>query len=164
MTQPTNESPCEGHCPGRRTFLRDSIRVAAALAGLAVVAPLRELAALERLPNGTVKYPIPATDSVSIDKSNEVILCRYNGEIMAFALSCPHQNTALRALPGTAGFQCPRHKSRYQLNGTFIDGKATRNMDRMPITRDGNDVIVDPDIVFESDTHPAKWGAALVKV
>nr|MBP6773368.1 Rieske 2Fe-2S domain-containing protein [Gemmatimonadaceae bacterium] len=75
-----------------------------------------------------------------------------------------HQNTALRALPKNAGFQCPRHKSKYQPNGTFINGKATRNMDRMQITRDGAEVVVDPNAIFESDTEPAKWGAALVKV
>ena len=134
------------------------------LAGLATLAPLSKLAALEVRPTGTVKYPIPATDSVSIDSSNEVILCRFGGEIFAFALSCPHQNTAIRALPGTKGFQCPRHKSKYKPDGTFIDGKATRNMDRLHITREGNDLIVDPNIAYESDTEPAKWGAALVKV
>jgi hypothetical protein len=37
-------------------------------------------------------------------------------------------------------------------------------MDRLQITRDGATITVDPDIAFESDTDPAKWSAAVVKV
>lgn len=155
---------CTG-CDSRRTFLRDVVGAAIALAGLSALAPVSVLSALEpRAARGTVRYPIPAADGVSIDKANEVILCRSAGEVYAFSLSCPHQNTALRALPGTAGFQCPRHKSRYQPNGTFISGRATRNMDRLPITREGDALVVDPDVAYESDTDNAKWTAAKVKV
>jgi len=156
--------PCAGECSGRRAFLRDAFVAAATLAGLTTMAPWTPLVAQSVQPNGTIRYPIPVADSISIDGENEVILCRSKGEVFAFALSCPHQNTALRALPKNAGFQCPRHKSKYQPNGTFINGKATRNMDRMQISRDGADVVVDPNAIFESDTEPAKWGAALVKV
>ena len=114
--------------------------------------------------SGSLRYPIPAADSITIDTANDVILCRSKAEVFAFALSCPHQNTALRAMPGGKGFQCPRHKSKYQPDGTFINGKATRNMDRLPITREGNDVVVDPNVAFESDTEPMKWAAAVVKL
>jgi Rieske Fe-S protein len=111
-----------------------------------------------------VRYALPAADGVSIDSSNEVILCRSNGEVYAFALSCPHQNTALKAMPKNAGFQCTRHKSKYLPNGTFVSGRATRNMDRLHITRDGAQIIVDPDLPYESDLDPAKWAAAFVKI
>ncbi len=157
---------CSGDCTvGRRAFLRDAVTAAAVIAGVSALGPMRELAALEpRHATGTIKYPIPAADSVSIDARNEVILCRSAGEVFAFALSCPHQNTAIRAMPGTAGFQCPRHKSRYQPNGTFISGKATRNMDRLGIARAGDAIVVDPDIAFLSDEEPDKWAAAKVKL
>ena len=162
-----SSSPC-GACFGRRAFFRDTVTIAAALAGLAglsTLGPIQELAAMEpRRAGGTVKYPIPATDSVSIDSTNEVIVARSAGEVFAFALSCPHQSTALRALPGTAGFQCSRHKSRYQPNGTFISGKATRNMDRLQITRDGTNIVVDPEVAYLSDEEPDKWAAAKVKL
>jgi len=158
-------SPC-GSCSARRDFLRQTFTAGAALAGLALLGPVSEVAALEprRGGRGPVKYALPAADGVSIDAANEVILCRSAGEVYAFALSCPHQNTALKVLPKNAGFQCPRHKSKYQPNGTFISGRATRNMDRLQITRDGNTIAVDPDIAFESDTDPARWAAALIKV
>ena len=144
--------------------MRDAISAAVALVGLSTLAPLHELSALSVGVTGTVRYPIPAADGVSIDKKNEVILARSKGEVFAFALSCPHQNTALRASGKNGGFQCPRHQSRYEPNGTFIDGKATRNMDRLKIERETNDVVVDPDIAYESDTEPAKWFAASIKL
>jgi nitrite reductase/ring-hydroxylating ferredoxin subunit len=158
-------SPC-GSCSARRDFLRQTFTAGAALAGLTLLGPVREIAALEPRngARGPVKYALPAADGVSIDATNEVILCRSAGEVYAFALSCPHQNTALKVLPKNAGFQCPRHKSKYQPNGTFISGRATRNMDRLQITRDGATISVDPDIAFESDSDPARWATALIKV
>ncbi len=161
---PVNDSPCGNDCSGRRAFFRDAVSAAIALAGLSALTPFATISALGMHSSGAVRYPIPSADSVSIDTVNEVIICRSKGEVYAFALSCPHQNTALRALPGNKGFQCPRHKSKYQPDGTFITGKATRNMDRLPITREGNELVVDATVAYESDTEPAKWGAAVVKV
>jgi hypothetical protein len=37
-------------------------------------------------------------------------------------------------------------------------------MDRVQITRDGAQIVVDPDIAIESDVDPAKWAAAVVTV
>ena len=145
-------------------FVRDAVAAAVALTGLSAFAPLDELAALGTSRGSVVHYPIPAADGVSIDKKNEVILARTKGEVFAFALSCPHQNTALRVSGKNGGFQCPRHQSRYEPNGTFIDGKATRNMDRLKIEHIGNEIVVDADVVYESDTEPAKWFAATVKL
>ena len=159
-----SSSPCSG-CSGRRDFLRTALTGAASIATLSTLGPVNAIAALApRRPGGAVRYAVPATDGVSIDSANEVILCRSNGEMYAFALSCPHQNTALKTMPKNAGFQCARHKSKYLPNGTFVSGRATRNMDRLQIARDGAQIVVDPDIAFESDVDPAKWAAALIKV
>ncbi|NOT07045.1 MAG: Rieske 2Fe-2S domain-containing protein [Gemmatimonadales bacterium] len=111
-----------------------------------------------------VAYPIPATDGTTIDKDNQLILVRYQGALYAFALSCPHQNTALRWLNEDNRFQCSKHKSKYEPDGKFISGRATRHMDRLPIRTDGSQVYVDPDRVFESDKDAAGWAAAMVKV
>jgi len=164
MSDPVTSRSCADDCSSRRAFLSDALAAAATIAGLSALPPLATLHALSVSTAGTVRYPIPSADSVSIDTRDEVILCRANGEVYAFALSCPHQNTAIRALPGNKGFQCPRHKSRYQSNGTFVSGKATRNMDRLPITRDGDQVVVDTSVAFESDRQPEQWRAALVKL
>lgn len=161
-------SPACVSCSARREFLRSAVTAtvtATVLAGLSALGPVQALAAMEpRRAGGPVKYPLPTADGVSIDATNEVILCRNGAEVYAFALSCPHQNTALRALPKNGGFQCPRHKSKYQANGTFVSGRATRNMDRLQISREGTLIVVDPDVAFESDVDPAKWAAAVVKV
>ena len=158
-----SDSPCSG-CSGRREFLRTALTGAASIAALSTLGPVNAIAALApRAPGGAVRYVVPATDGVSIDSTNEVILCRSNGDIFAFALSCPHQNTALKTMSKNAGFQCPRHKSKYLPNGTFVSGRATRNMDRLQIARDAAQIVVDPDIAFESDVDPAKWAAAFVK-
>lgn len=161
-------SSCAG-CSGRRDFLRESVAAAVALIGLSGVVPVQALSALTRAGSAAsvadgVRYPIPPADGVSIDNKNQVILCRSRSEVFAFALACPHQNTALRALPANAGFQCPRHKSRYQPDGTFVSGRATRNMDRLPITRESDVVVVNTTAAFESDTHAAQWAAAFVKL
>lgn len=135
----------------------------ALLTGL-TIGPFRAIDALEGGRGAVLKYPLPAADGVSIDATNEVILCRSGVEVYAFALSCPHQNTALKVMPKNRGFQCPKHKSKYQPNGTFIDGRATRNMDRLQVSREGNLLVVDPEIVFQSDSDAAKWAAAVVRV
>lgn len=156
---------------GRRAFLREATAMAAA-ALVALGVPNRVAAALpiaavsgtRRGSGGGVTYPIPAADGVSIDKTNEVILVRHAGAVYAFALSCPHQNTALRWNADEGRFQCPKHKSRYQPDGTFIAGRATRNMDRFSITRTGTDVIVHVGAMHKSDADQSSWSASVVKL
>ncbi len=156
---------------GRREFLRQAAGWAAGVAmalGIsprsAVALPIGMVDGRRRAGSTGVSYPIPAVDGVLIDKKNETILARHQGSVYAFALSCPHQNTALRWLEDEGRFQCPKHKSRYQPDGTFISGRATRNMDRLPIRREGDTVVVDVEHVFESDKDPAAWSAAVTKV
>ncbi len=110
------------------------------------------------------RYAIPATDGAVIDRDNQVILVRWMNAIYAFALSCPHQNTALRWDDADGRFQCPKHHSKYQPDGTFISGRATRNMDRLTITRDGDAVVVDVDALHKSTDDPTGWAAAVVHV
>lgn len=168
----TDDAKCSGGCDhgdDRREFLRRlTFMVGAAWAGLgvspreAVAMPLAR--AFGARTGKDVSYPVPAADGAHIDTDNQVILVRHQGMVYAFALSCPHQNTALRWLEDEQKFQCPKHKSRYQADGTFISGRATRNMDRLPIRIEGRNVLVDADHVFESDKDAAAWAKAAVKV
>jgi len=166
MTSPSDFS-CH-HCPSasRRAFLAQA---AGAFAALGVLPrSLSSMVIVERvgMPAGgsEVGYPIPQADGATIDRQNQVILARHQGLVYAFALSCPHQNTALRWIDDASGYQCPKHKSRYQPDGTFISGRATRNMDRLPIRSDGKQLLVDVDRVYESDKDPAGWAAAVVRL
>jgi nitrite reductase/ring-hydroxylating ferredoxin subunit len=155
-----------GACSDRRKFIRDVLGTAAALTGITFLAPVREIVAIEPEAGGTVpgaaRYPVPAEDGVSIDKQHDVILRRASGEVYAFARGCPHQNAPLNALPEAEGFLCPRHKSRFLPNGTLVSGRARRNMDRLPISRDGDEIVVDPDVAYQSDKDPQRWAAAFV--
>ena len=110
------------------------------------------------------RYPVPAADGVTIDKTGQVIVVRYQSHLYAFNLACPHQNQALRWLPKEGRFQCPKHESKYQPNGTFMNGRATRNMDRLAVRLDGGSLVVDVDKMFESDKDPAGWAAANVTI
>lgn len=163
---------CESDCavPGRREFLlRVTTAVAAALAGLAaspreaVALPLGAMKALAEL-EGEVTYPMPAADCATIDQAREVILVRWKGAVYAFPLSCPHQKTALRWKATDGRFQCPKHKSKYQPDGAFISGKATRNMDRFAVRKQGKSVIVNLTKTFRSDREAGHWTSALIRV
>jgi Rieske Fe-S protein len=60
-----------------------------------------------------------------------------------FALACPHQNFAVKWVAKDHRFACTKHDSKYAADGTHLAGRATRNMDRYVIRRDGNSVVVD---------------------
>jgi nitrite reductase/ring-hydroxylating ferredoxin subunit len=111
-----------------------------------------------------VAYTIPAVDGVTIDKDREVILARSEGLVFAFALSCPHQKTPLRWQEPEGRFQCPKHKSRFQPDGVFLEGRATRNMDRYAIRREGDNVVVDLGTLHREDENRDGWLAAVVRV
>ena len=108
------------------------------------------------------RYPMPANDGVTIDRSNQVIVVRYQSSVYAFNLACPHENTALKWLPKDRRFQCPKHQSQYQPNGIFTSGRATRNMDRLGVSREDNTLVVDLSKFFQSDKNLAGWTAAVV--
>ena len=143
-------------CPSRRDFLQ----IVAAL-GLAAL-PVLFVDGVEAA--GAQKYPFPAADGVTIDRKQQVIIVRAQGHVYAFNLSCPHENTALKWLPKDNRFQCPKHQSQYQPNGTFVTGRATRNMDRLAIRREGNDLYVDLSHIIKSDTERPAWDAATITV
>jgi len=109
-------------------------------------------------------YAIPAADGVTIDKAESVIVARFQNKVYAFSLACPHQNTALRWEASVGRFQCPKHQSRYKADGAFIDGRATRGLDRFALRRDGDQLLVNFDAMYEEDKQVAEWNAAFVQL
>jgi len=158
------QADCAGGCPSRRTFLHQALAGAVvatfADAGVLPVRPIESLGAQA----DEHKYPVPAEDGANIDRENQVILMRFQGSVYAFNLSCPHENAALRWRGADGRFQCPRHESKYRPDGTFISGRATRNMDRLGIRREGDAVSVDLSRMYRSDTDAAGWAAAVVRL
>jgi Rieske Fe-S protein len=164
-TRDNSADDCQGCAlPGRRAFLRDATFAIAALASVSATASALPVKLMHAIGvNGEqATYPIPSADGVNIDQKQEVIVARVGNQVFAFELACPHQNTALRWNDKDHEFQCPKHHSRYKPDGTFITGRATRNMDRFAVTKQGNNLVVDLDKVFEQDKDAAGWKAAAV--
>ena len=168
--------PQDGGCAGcgvpadRRAFLRELAGAAAAalvaLGATPAAALARELCFVAPLAaaGDTRAYPVPAADGASIDRESEVILVRWQGAVYAFSLACPHQNTALRWLASDGRFQCPKHKSKYRPDGSFIEGRATRGMDRFSVRVEDGQVVVDLNALHRQDKDAAGWAAATAPV
>ena len=124
------------------------------LDGLPVVFAEGRAAGAER------SYPLPATDSVTVDANAGMILARSAGKLHAFSLSCPHERAAVKWVPKDSRFSCTKHDSKYRPDGTYISGRATRGLDRFPIRREGDTVLVNLDLVFRFDKDPAGWQKA----
>lgn len=153
-------------CTGRREFLREAAGIGAALLVGLGASPARAqrmtLAAARPIAvrHGELAYPVPAADGAMIDRDREVIVVRWRDRAYAFALSCPHQRTMLRWQEADARFQCPKHRSRYQPDGTFVSGRATRGMDRFPVRVLDGEVLVDVARPIRQDQDRAAWDAA----
>jgi Rieske Fe-S protein len=153
----------------RRDFLREGmVRALAAIGALGAISsplaalplPIRFIAGVgDRTDKG---YPIPSSDGVQIDKDESVIIARADNRVYAFSLACPHQNTAIRWEAADHRFQCPKHKSRYRPDGVFIEGRATRGLDRFAARRDGDTLLVNLDVLYREDKNAAEWTAAFV--
>jgi nitrite reductase/ring-hydroxylating ferredoxin subunit len=151
---------------GRREFLQSAgcFGLAVAMLGLGSdEASALPVGFTEGTPSGDEhRYPMPTADGVNIDRTASVIIARFNGHVYAFALSCPHQNNAVKWVPKEHRFQCTKHDSQYQPDGVHTSGRATRNLDRYAIQRDGEFVAVDLHRWVQSDKDPAGWAAATV--
>ena len=157
----------------RREFLRAAGLAMASLGLLGVgardaaampSAAIGEVTGREGPTAATKQYAVPAADGVAIDRDNSVMIARAEGKVYAFALACPHQNTALKWAPQDAQFQCPKHHSKYRPDGSFIEGRATRGMDRFAVRRDADKVVVDLDKLYQQDKDSAEWKSAFIQV
>ena len=103
---------------------------------------------------------------MQIDKDAEVMLARWQGKVYAVALACPHQNTALHWQDKDQQFECPKHHSRFDIQGIYIkdSGRATRGLDRLAIRKDANNVVVHLDKAFQQDDDEAEWKTAFVSL
>jgi len=172
MRNDGRHEPCAA-CAGaksRRDFLKHAaMLVSGALAGIAgqpgTAAALPAASGAPLAASGPeLTFPIPAADGATVDRDNGVIIVRYQGQVFAFNLSCPHENAAVRWKAAVNRFECSRHDSRYEPGGTYTSGRATRNMDRFPVRRNGDTVVVDVSRLIQSDTNKAQWDAAAIQL
>ena len=174
MNTPRNDDPpagcddgaCTGSGTSRRGFLQTAgcFGIAMAMLGLsdgaAAALPVYLTEGVQA--GGDKRFPIPPGDSVNVDRDAQLIVVRVAGHVYVFALSCPHQNAAVKWLPKDGRFQCTKHDSVYRPDGVYTSGRATRNLDRYVIKREGDSVVVDLHHWIESDKDPAGWAAATI--
>lgn len=167
------DADCDS-CPlvPRREFLRDAGAIAAGILVALGASPARAAAA----PLGAVtaiggrrdekSYPVPSKDGSQIDKDNGVIVTRWQGKVYAFSLACPHQNTAIRWYDKDGQFECPKHHSRFEPDGLYVkdSGRATRGLDRFAIRKDGNNLLVNLDKLYQEDDDETDWKSAVVPI
>lgn len=166
-TESCDTCPLSGAIERRAFFREAAVAAAGVFAALGIVAsdaralPVRAVSALSARGDERT-YPIPTADGAMIDKNESVIVARWQNAVYVFSLACPHQNTALKWEQRDAQFQCPKHHSKYRPDGSFIEGRATRGMDRFAARRDGDKVVVDLDKLYQQDTDPSEWKAAVI--
>jgi Rieske Fe-S protein len=162
--------PCAA-CAGddsRRDFLKHTAALLsgalAAMAGSAAQAVALTVTPVQPLDasGADLTYPVPAADGATVDRDNGVIIVRFQGKVFAFNLSCPHENAAVRWKAAVRRFECSRHDSRYSPDGIYTSGRATRNMDRFAVKRNGDTLVVDVSRLIQSDTQKAQWEAAAI--
>lgn len=163
-------SHCELATMGRRLFLqRAGLAAAAAIGVLASVRAPAFAAAVSTIEPGRARgsvlsYTIPATDGVYVDSANDVILARWQNQMYAFSIKCPHRGATLEWRQAEGRVYCPKHKARFRADGAHDSGRESRDLDRFDIRRAGVGVTVDLARVLRSDNDPAAWRAAVVSL
>lgn len=162
---------CPAAAASRRKFLRDvGVMVATLFAAGAVASPASALVSAVSETRATRSrgllrtYPLPATDSISIDVDNDVILARWQGRVYAFSLKCPHRGTRLESLENEKRIFCPKHKARFIADGSHVSGRGSRDLDRYRLSRQGVSVVVDLGAILRADSDADAWRAAVITV
>src|SRR4051812_5642917 len=86
--------------PNRREFLHVAGCVGLTIAAFGISSTAADglpVLLIEGVPAGSeMRYPIPVTDSVNVDRTAQLIVARSQGHVYVFALSCPHQNNVVK--------------------------------------------------------------------
>ena len=170
MTAPHETRNTDG-CPlsvDRRTFLRaTALGVLGALAGEAAWPTLAQAVgtvAPTRSGGVELRYALPATDSVSVDERNEVILVRWQGRAYALSTKCTHRGARLEWRAQEGRVFCPKHKARFRADGVHDSGRSTRDLDRYDIRREGSSLVIRLDILRRADTDREAWVSAVAVI
>lgn len=163
-----------GQCAGvdRREFVkRASIIAAGVLAAMTDAGLARadgrwtvdETSPVDGLAGGArQRYVVPASDGALIDANAELLIVRWLGQVSAFALRCPHRGAKLEWRSGAAEVYCAKHKAHFRPDGVHASGRATRNLDRHPIRRVGDQLEVDLTVRLRADQDATAWRDAIV--
>jgi len=68
------------------------------------------------------------------------------GTVFALSQKCPHLGCRIPYCESSGRFECPCHRSVFDLGGEWIGGPSPRGMDRHPVTLDADNLIVDTSV------------------
>jgi len=145
----------------RRDFLRSGWKLggallmgAAAYTGYEALRPLATGAGGAKITVGTVSTF--ATDTSTYVPAGRMYVVNANDYLFALSQKCPHLGCHVPYCESSGRFECPCHGSIYDLAGEYITGPAPRGMDRYKLTLDGQNVVVDTNILEPGPAHGAK--------
>lgn len=122
---------------------------------------------------GKVSDVVPSTaDPPKADSKARIWLSNTDRGVVALYNVCVHLGCLYQWQTSTNRFECPCHGSKYQRDGTYIEGPAPRSLDRFPIhvydssgkeiaksNKDGDPVpISDPNAEIVVDTGTQIYG------
>ncbi len=119
-----------GKLMNRRNFLKILTLGSFAVLGLA---SLRSLFHLTSRPPRLVFIPSNELEKLKSGPlfSEDYILVKVSGEILAFSRRCPHLGCKLNFDPVQNLISCPCHGSKFTLQGKYISGPAKKDLSRL---------------------------------
>ncbi|MCU0650499.1 MAG: Rieske (2Fe-2S) protein [Gemmatimonadaceae bacterium] len=171
MSASSNDTDC-GHRVDRREFVRRATLLAggvlASLTGAATAHATARAVITEITPkaledaSAVRRYRVPTANGAFIDAGNELLIVRWNRQLFAFALACPHRGATLewRTTPGEV--YCPKHKARFDAGGAHRSGRASRDLDRYSLRLEGAELVVDLANRLRADRDASAWAAAVI--
>lgn len=124
----------------RRDFLRNSCRACAAIALVPALASLESCASTNALAveNGVLSVPKDTLgDGTTAIVNGQglanklLVVRRADGTYTALELLCPHKQGPLKEVKG--GLECNWHHSRFDLEGTVLNGPAKADLRAFPV-------------------------------
>jgi len=168
MNAPAKNSGCS-HVVDRRAFLADASVIAMALLaqlGVSTRVQAQSLGVVtaEPIATGGLSYAIPLVDGAAADVANKILVVRANNTVYAFSLACPHRGALMVWHGDESRVYCPKHKAQFTPDGTHDRGRASRNLDRHAIRREGARLVVDTSVQLRADLDTPAWTAAVIKL
>jgi cytochrome b6-f complex iron-sulfur subunit len=99
-------------------------------------------------------YSADGITTTWIGQPNRVIIVRHGGKIYACTSVCPHRQVTITEAADSNSFECPRHHSKFDIDGNVTQGPAKKGLAHFAISVDANGhLIVDKSQKFDADQY-----------
>jgi cytochrome b6-f complex iron-sulfur subunit len=87
------------------------------------------------------------------NQAGRFYLMRNEEGLLAFSWKCTHLGCTVPWNSAEGQFHCPCHESQFNRRGELVDGPAPRPLDLMPITVQGDSIIVDTGTIIRRSSY-----------